>query len=138
MIAGALALTDAALFAGAALYITLAEQPARLMLDDAALLTQWRPSYARGFAMQAPLAALGCLLGLASWWLTGGVLWLLGAALMGTNWPYTLLGIAPINKRLLALEPGAVSRSLIRQWGTRHAVRTALGLAATFAYLCAM
>jgi len=69
------------------------------------LLTQWRPSYARGFAMQAPLAALGCLLGLVSWWLTGGVLWLLGALLMGANWPYTLLGIAPINKRLLVLEP---------------------------------
>jgi hypothetical protein len=67
---GLLALIAAAIFTGAALYVNVAEQPARLLLDDRALLTEWKPSYKRGAAMQAPLALLGCLLGLIAWWQT--------------------------------------------------------------------
>jgi uncharacterized membrane protein len=138
---GVLALVAAALFAGAALYITLVEQPARLDLDDPSMLRQWKPAYERGTMMQAPLALLGFLLGAAAWWQTDRTLLLVGAVLMLANWPFTYLAIMPTNNRLSALDPAASSgeaRSLLHRWGSLHAVRTALGIAAVVAFALAL
>jgi hypothetical protein len=136
-----LALVTAAIFAGAAIYVSVVEQPARLQLDNKALLAEWKPSYARGFAMQASLALASTLFGLLAFWITRDWRWLVGAGLIFANWPYTLLVILPTNKRLEATPvdaANAATRSLIETWGTLHAGRTALGLAATATYLWAL
>jgi uncharacterized membrane protein len=141
MIAGLLALTVAAIFFGAAFYVNFAEQPARLALDDRSLLIEWKPAYKRGFIMQAPLALVGFVLGILAWWQTGIVLWLVGALVLVANWPYTVFVIMPTNKTLMATDPagaGPVSRALVRKWSALHAVRTALGLAATLIFIWAL
>jgi Domain of unknown function (DUF1772) len=87
MLAGQFALIAAALFAGAAIYINVAEQPARLLLDDRALLTEWKLAYKRGFAMQAPLAIIGFLFGTLAAWQTANWWWLLGAVVWCSTGP---------------------------------------------------
>jgi Domain of unknown function (DUF1772) len=140
MLVGHLALIAASLFTGAAFYVNIAEQPGRLGLDDQSLLSEWKSSYKRGFAMQAPLAIAGCLFGLIAWWQTKELGFLIGAIAMIANWPWTLVGIMPTNNALMATEVAAAgpqSRALVVRWGTLHAVRTVLGIVATVVFFLA-
>jgi hypothetical protein len=141
MFAGELGLAVAAIFAGAAFYINFAEQPSRLELEDRALLTEWKSAYKRGFAMQAPLAIIGFLLGFAAWWLSGKLPFLIGAVLLGANWPWTIVAIMPVNEALMATgldAAGRESRLLVLRWSRLHAVRTILGSLAVVAFLIAL
>jgi hypothetical protein len=141
MLVGHLALIIAAIFTGAALYINVAEQPARLSLDDHSLLAEWKPAYKHGYSMQATLAIVGFLFGALSWWLTGRLAFATGAILMLANWPWTVFGILPTNKVLMATEisnAGPNTRALLIRWNRLHAVRTGLGGLAVVAFLLAL
>ena len=125
MWAGGLALATAAMFAGGALYVSLAEQPARLRLDTQALLTEWQPSYERGAIMQASLAIVSGALGVLAFLLSYDWRWLVGAALILAPWPYTI-------------QATEQTRGRIVQWGRLHWGRSALGVIAVAAYLWAL
>ena len=141
MWAGELALATAAIFAGAAVYVSVAEQPARLKLDTHALLTEWQPSYERGAIMQASLAIISGVFGVVAFVFTYDWRWLIGAALILAPWPYTMFIIMPTNRMLKSTQPAQATeqtRGLIVQWGRLHLGRSALGLLAVAAYLWAL
>jgi hypothetical protein len=138
---GQLALIFAAVFVGAAVFVTVAEQPARLALDDRAMLLEWQRSYNRAAPMQGGLAMASALLGLVAAWQMRDWRWAAGAIAILANWPYTLLVIKPTNDRLHAIPPeqsGAEARRMVVSWGTLHAGRGALGIVAVLFYLWAL
>jgi hypothetical protein len=127
------------IFAGAALYINLVEHPARMGCSTELAATQWVPSYRRATLMQAPLAVIGAVNGIAAWWVGSGLSWLLGAILILAVVPYTLIVIEPTTNKPL-LEPGrdprsAETRDLLIRWGRLHAIRSLLGLVASLLFI---
>jgi hypothetical protein len=124
----------AALFAGAALYINVAEHPARMGLETQMAALQWAPSYKRATLLQAPLALVSFLAGTAAWILGAGVWWLVAALLVGAVVPFTFIVVMPTNNKLLSPDRDLTSvetRELLQKWGKLHAVRTVLSLAAS-------
>jgi Domain of unknown function (DUF1772) len=123
----------AAIFAGAATYVTLVEHPARMECGTALAVAEFVPSYRRGTVMQASLAATAFLAGVGAWLTSTRFAWLVGALLILTVIPFTLIAILPTNKKLLdsSLDRNSeAARHLLIRWGQLHAVRTALSLAA--------
>lgn len=135
------ALILSALFSGAALYVLLVEHPARTKLDPAAQLTQWRPAYQRGTLMQAPLAALSALAGIAVWWRWGDLWFLTGGILMLAAIAFTLVVMFPLNNNLKATPPAQATTETaakLLRWARLHGVRTLFGLAGTAVYAVAV
>lgn len=140
MLIGNVVVAVMAAFTGTAFYINVAEHPARLKLPAEAALAQWKPSYRRGFAMQASLALLGTGLGVAAFVQAGGALWLAGALAAFANWPFTLRFIMPVNRSLMAIDPASDApgaMTLLRRWGRLHACRTGLGLVSVICFILA-
>lgn len=135
------ALVFAALFTGAALYISLVEHPARLGLADGPLLAQWQPSYRRAFPIQSGLAIAGGAAGLIAGYLSADWRWVAGSTLLLANWPFTLFAIMPVNRRLMATPASgadAASRAMLVRWGRLHDIRSALGAATTLIFAWAL
>ena len=128
----------ALLFAGAALYVNVAEHPARMGLETRMAALQWAPSYKRATLLQAPLALVSLLSGTAAWLLGASVWWFVAALLIGAVVPFTFIVVMPTNHKLLAPDRDLTSvetRQLLEKWGKLHAVRTVLSLVASVTYL---
>jgi len=140
MTTGSIALAFAAALTGAALYVNAVEQPARLALDDQAMLNEWGPSDRRGVALMAGLALIAGILGLAAYFETADVRWAIGALIAVCSWPYTYFAMAPLNNQILTLTPRDVgaARELVRQWGLLEYGQTAIAVVATAVFLWAL
>jgi hypothetical protein len=132
------AVLTALLFTGAAIYINLAEHPARMECGSELAATVFGPSYRRAAVMQVILAFSATVGGVGAWYLGAPVAWLVGAVLILAVVPFTLIAILPTNKRLLdpALDRGSPeAHRLLVTWGRLHAVRSVLSLLASVVFL---
>jgi hypothetical protein len=133
-----IATVAAGLFAGAAIYIDLAEQPARRQIDTAAALAEWRPSYKRAAVVQPLLAGVGFLGAVAAWLMGTSVWWLVGGVLLVAVIPYTLIIVFPTNNKLLdpAIDKNPdLARRLLVRWGRLHTPRSIMSLAALLIFM---
>jgi hypothetical protein len=136
MLKALLALVAIALFTGGSLYVTIAEHPGRLRLDDNAGAAHLTASARRAGPLMGGLAMIALLLGLWAGLKTGDA-WLIAAAvLIGLAIPFTFAAVIPVNRRIEA-GAGTATRVLLVRWGQLHLVRTALGIAALAACLIA-
>jgi len=122
----------AGLFAGAALYVSLVEHPARVSCGAAVAVAEFGPSYRRAARLQSALASVCFVAAVWAAFRGAGHLVFVAALLIGAVVPFTLLVIMPTNDRLMdqTLNPGSPeATALLTRWGRLHAVRTVLGLA---------
>ncbi len=140
MHAGPIALAFAAAYLGAALYSVLVEQPARLTLDDKALVKEWAPSDRRALLLLALFALASAIAALIENRTGGNALWLIGAAFAMASWPYMFFVLVPLNNRLLAAaaDGGAGARGLIATWGLLEWGQVGLGLVASAVFVAAL
>ncbi len=124
-----LATLSCSMFAGAAIYINVAEHPARLECGTELAATVFGPSYHRATTMQVSLAIVATIAGIAVTLNGGRSLWLVGALLIFLVIPFTFIGIMPTNKLLLDPDRDRTSietLGLQKKWGHLHAVRSVL------------
>lgn len=133
-----LARACAAVFTGAAIYISVVQHPAALESGTEVASAFFPPMYRRAAPMQASLAVIGSLSGLVAWLQGSGICWLIGAVLLGSVVPLTLLRIKPVNDQLLAPGRGPqdpATAELLRRWGRLHWLRSGSSAAALLLYL---
>jgi hypothetical protein len=133
MFAEMVALICTGLFAGAALYVSLVEHPARLACSTDVALAEWRPSYKRAAIMQVILAIGGVLSAIGAYMSGSGTSVLVAGIVLATVVPWTLIIIMPTNRQLL--DPSRVSSTpdtdvLLKKWGRLHTIRTVASLLA--------
>lgn len=126
------------LFAGASIYINVAEHPARMECGVIVAATVFGPSYRRAAAMQVTLALVATLAAVSAWLAGAPVAWLVGALLIFAVIPFTVFAIMPTNKILLDPATDRSSELLhrsLQRWGRLHGVRSVLALLSSMVLL---
>lgn len=126
------------LVAGAAVYVSLVEHPARMKCGTEVAVAEFSPSYRRAAVIMPSLAMLGFIFSTVAWLAGANVWWLVGGVVQVSVVPYTLLIILPTNKELLKPSIGKKSvraAQLLSRWGKLHAVRTILSILALLIFL---
>jgi hypothetical protein len=134
-----LATASAGFFAGAALYVSMVEHPARMQAGVAVALAEFRPSYKRAAPVQASAAAICLVSSVSVSLLTWEWAWALGGLLVGAAIPFTLLAVMPVNRQLLdttAMLPEDRAASLLARWGRLHWVRSVSSTGGFVVLLC--
>ena len=137
-IAEFVAVLASAMFAGAAIYITFVEHPARMQCGLEIAAAEFAPSYRRATVMQASCAAVGLASSVAAWLAGTSSWWLIAGSLLGSVIPFTLIAILPTNRRLLSPtldRHPAEAEHLLTRWGRLHAVRSVLSGIALLLFL---
>jgi hypothetical protein len=138
---GLFAFAAACAFVGAALYISVVEQPVRLTLNAGEMVREWTPSNRRGFVMLSALAIASSILAYADYANTGDVRWIIGGTIMLATWAYAYFVIMPVNIELYALErdaPALTLRELMRDWGLLEWGHTVIGVWASGVFAWAL
>jgi Domain of unknown function (DUF1772) len=139
MFSGLIALVFAAAFAGAAIYVSWVEQPARLALDEETLLSEWRPSDSRGVALLSTFSLAAAVAAFIAYFESEDVRWVFGALVIIASWPYAFFVMTPLNNQILSLRGHdvAAARALVRQWGFIEQGFAAIGVVAVAVFLWA-
>lgn len=121
------------LFAGAGLYISLVEIPARRALGGATAVACWREFFPRAAFLLKNSGFVGMAFGALSFLLTFNFLWLLATLCTVSLGPITQKLLGPINNALQdsSLDIDSVAAfDLTEQWAGAHHKRTAVMAAA--------
>src|SRR2546427_11293208 len=125
-------LLAAGVFAGGALYVSVAEHPGRTAAGTRVALAQLPGSYRRAAPLQGGSALVALVAGVVAAFASGDWVWALAGASVGAAVPLTLIVIGPGNTRLMR-EPDLLAdddaTALLADWARLHALRTLLGLA---------
>ena len=114
-----------AVFFGAAAYISLVQHPAALETGSDFAVRFFAPMYRRASLLQASLAIGGTAASLIAYLLGAGRLWILGAILIVSVVPFTLLIVEPLNEQIRTIDPAAErALELLIRWSRLHWVRT--------------
>jgi hypothetical protein len=132
-----IAVFAAGMYGGSTAYLALVEHPARLACATEMACAQWTQSVRRT-PWYAATALVGAAAGLIQGRAAIGSPWTWGSALLLAVVPYTVVTMLPAQRRLGAPTWNAASvetRTILRQWGRRHATRAVFGVVAFALFL---
>lgn len=131
------------LFAGAALYVSLVEHPARMEAGTDVAEKEFRPSYRRAAIMQPTLSIVAGATALAATLFVADnehvvIPMRIGSAIFFSMPLFTIFAMLPTNKQLMAKDAVRTEKetaALLGCWGRRHWVRTELSILGTSLFL---